>query len=289
MLLSPAIKRRAWRGSRRSGAVGLGHVAATPLRRGLGRNAARRITGHIRAPRWCSPDAHSLCLGPLSRTEPVAEYRLGGRHPGRRVALGASHAVGLRISINISVAKRVVCSTSRPFGHATPKPIGTRHEPHHRPRLQGRARRRPGAASQPHRTVTRMPMTRQSSLKTIRVGRVLTMSTRSADPAMRKVYRRDGTTRAACLSIRGQSTPTPTTTARTWAVTPDRPRQSRPSAFELGPFGAYGWRGGAGASRGIVYGWLTGAGCVLRGADPSHRVKLGFVFLTCVLSVFSGQ
>ena len=112
---------------------------------------------------------------------------------------------------------------------------------------------------------------------------------RSADPAMRKVYQRDGTTRAACLSIRGQSTPTPTTTARTWAFSPDRPRQARPSAFELGPFGAYGWRGGAGASRGIVYGWLTGAGCVLRGADPSHRVKLGFVFLTCVLSVFSGQ
>src|SRR6478672_9155366 len=120
MLLSPAIKRRAWRGSRRSGAVGLGHVAATPLRRGPGRNATRRITGHIRAPRWCSPDAHSLCLGPLSRTEPVAVYRLGGRHPGRRVALDASHAVGLMISINISVAERVVCSTSRPFGHATP-------------------------------------------------------------------------------------------------------------------------------------------------------------------------
>jgi len=106
---------------------------------------------------------------------------------------------------------------------------------------------------------------------------------------MRKVYRRDGTTGAACLSIRGQSTPTPTTTARTWAFSPDRPRQARPSAFELGPFGAYGWRGGAGASRGIVYGWLTGAGCVLRGADPSHRVNLGFVFLTCALSVFSGH
>ena len=72
---------RAWRGRRRSGAVGLGHVAATPLRRGLGRNTASRITGHIRAPRWCSPDAHSLCLGPLSRTEPVAVYRLGGRQP----------------------------------------------------------------------------------------------------------------------------------------------------------------------------------------------------------------
>src|SRR6478672_524784 len=127
-----------------------------------------------------------------------------------------------------------------------------------------------------------MPMTRQSSLKTIRVGRVLTMATGLRTRQCARCT--GGTVRrgAACLSIRGQSTPTPTTTARTWAFSPNRPRQARPSAFELGPFGAYGWRGGAGASRGIVYGWLTGAGCVLRGADPSHRVKLGFVFLTCV-------
>ena len=64
-----------------------------------------------------------------------------------------------------------------------------------------------------------------ASLKTIRVGRVLTMATRSADQAIRKVYRLDGTTRAACLSIRGQSTPTPT-----WTATGDPPTEPCESA-----------------------------------------------------------
>ena len=255
---------------------------------GLGRNATRRITGHIRAPRWCSPDAHSLCLGPLSRTEPVAVYRLGGRHPGRRVALGASHAVGLRISINISVAERVVCSTSRPFGHATPKPIGTRHEPHHRPRLQGRARRRPGAASQPHRTVTRMPMTRQSSLKTIRVSRVLTMATglrtrqcaRCTGGTVRRGRRAYRSVASRLLHLRRRH-------VRGRLHLTDRARHGpQLSSWAVRCL----WVAAARARpEELSTGWLTGVGCVLRGADPSHRVKLGFVFLTCVLSVFSGQ
>ena len=44
-------------------------------------------------------------------------------------------------------------------------------------------------------------------------------------PGNRKVYRRDGTTRAACLSIRGQSTPTPT-----WTATGDPPTEPCESA-----------------------------------------------------------
>ena len=62
-----------------------------------------------------------------------------------------------------------------------------------------------------------------ASLKTIRVGRVLTMATRFADLAI--VYRRDGTTRAACISIRGQSTPTPT-----WTAAGDPPNEPCESA-----------------------------------------------------------
>ena len=73
-------------------------------------------------------------------------------------------------------------------------------------------------------------------------------------------------------------------------VTTNRPRQARPSAFELGAVRCLwvaAWR--RARPEELSTGWLTGAGCVLRGADPSHRVNLGFVFLTCALSVFSGH
>ena len=59
------------------------------------------------------------------------------------------------------IAEGVVCSTSRPFGHDIPNPIGTTHESHHRPRRrQGRARRRPGArlAAAPHGTAHAEPV-----------------------------------------------------------------------------------------------------------------------------------
>ena len=68
----------------------------------------------------------------------------------------------------------------------------------------------------------------------------------------------------------------------------DRTRHG-PQLSSWGPFGDYGWRPGAGAARGIVYGVADRGRVRSAGADPSHRVKLGFVFLTCVLSVFSGQ
>jgi hypothetical protein len=62
-----------------------------------------------------------------------------------------------------------------------------------------------------------------------------------------------------------------------------------PQLSSWGPFGDYGWRPAQARPEELSTGWLTGAGCVLRGADPSHRVNLGFVFLTCALSVFSGH
>ena len=46
------VRSRGRRGRRRRGAVGLGYVAATALRCGLGRNTAGWIAGHIGTPRW---------------------------------------------------------------------------------------------------------------------------------------------------------------------------------------------------------------------------------------------
>ena len=126
----------------------------------------------------------------------------------------------------------------------------TNESHHHHPRRrEGRARQRVGARLCHHaaRDGTRTRLARPptppmsaittptaSSMSRSPVGRASTTATAPVGSTTRRVCRRDGMTKVASLSIRGPSTPTPTTQALTSAGTTDRPHQARPSAFELG-------------------------------------------------------